>query len=226
VSVRLLPLFPLPLVLFPGAPLPLHIFEPRYRRMVEDCLASDSRFGILFRPDDVAELELPPGHVGCVACIDREIPLSEGRSNIIVHGEDRFALQRFVASPAPYHVGEVAEYDDVPEPSSALAPIAEEVLVLFDRVGHAARELADDENPLPALPDDPSALAFGIAAMIDIEASARQSLLASRSASDRLRRVEQILSTAMPSLELRARVHARAKSNGHGPSAPPPSAHA
>ena len=56
-SVYLLPLFPLPLVLFPGAPLPLHIFEPRYRQMLSDCIAGDSRFGIIYRPEDETELE-------------------------------------------------------------------------------------------------------------------------------------------------------------------------
>ena len=221
VPVYLLPLFPLPLVLFPGAPLPLHIFEPRYRQMLTDCLAGDSRFGIVFRPEGVGDTDLEPGRVGCIAEVDDAHTLPDGRSNIVVHGVRRFSLQRFVASPAPYHVGEVAEYDDLPEDDSSLGPIAARVRELFARVGKAARSLADDHDPLPSLPEDANALSFGIAALIDIEAPRRQELLVSRLASERLRTIERLLGGAVDSLEARARVHGRAKSNGRGPYASP-----
>ena len=214
--VYLLPLFPLPLVLFPGAPLPLHIFEPRYRQMLSDCLAGDSRFGIVFRPEDIGERELEAGRVGCVAEVDDAHTLPDGRSNIVVHGVRRFTLRRFVASPAPYHVGEVAEYEDIPEDADALAPAASRVRELFARVGRAARTLSDDRDPLPPLPDDPDALSFGIAALIDMEAPRRQELLVSRLASERLTAIERLLSGAVGSLEARAKIHGRAKSNGRG----------
>ena len=215
--VYLLPLFPLPLVLFPGAPLPLHIFEPRYRQMLSDCMEADSRFGIVFRPEELGETDLEFGRVGCVAEVDDAHTLPDGRSNIVVHGVRRFSLQRFVTSPAPYAVGEVAEYEDIPEDTAALAPVASRVRELFTRVGRAARTLADDHDPLPTLPDDPDALSFGIAALIDMEAPRRQELLASRLASERLETIAQLLSSAVESLEARARVHGRAKSNGRGP---------
>ena len=217
VSDYLLPLFPLPLVLFPGAPLPLHIFEPRYRQMLADCLDGDSRFGIVFRPEGIEETDLEAGRVGCVAEVDDAHTLPDGRSNIVVHGVRRFALRRFVDSPAPYHVAEVAEYEDLPEDVSTLDPIASRVRELFARVGRAARTLADDHDPLPSLPDDADSLSFGIAALIDIEPSHRQEILASRLASDRLRSIERLLAGAVDSLESRARVHGRAKSNGRGP---------
>ena len=214
--VYLLPLFPLPLVLFPGAPLPLHIFEPRYRQMLSDCVERDSRFGIVFRPEEVGETELEAGRVGCVAEVDDAHTLPDGRSNIVVHGVRRFSLQRFVASPTPYYVGEVAEYEDIPEDASTLAPSATRVRELFNRVGRAARTLADDHDPLPPLPDEPDALSFGVAALIDMEASRRQELLESRLASERLDVIERLLGGAVSSLEARARVHGRAKSNGRG----------
>ena len=215
--VSLLPLFPLPLVLFPGAPLPLHIFEPRYRQMLSDCLAGDSRFGIVFRPEGLAESELEPGRVGCIAEVDDAHTLPDGRSNIVVHGVRRFSLQRFIASPAPYHMGEVDEYEDFHEEESALAPHAARVRELFARVGRAARTLADDNDPLPALPDEADALSFGIASLIDMELPKRQALLVSRLASERLDTLERMLSDAVESLEARAKVHRRAKSNGRGP---------
>jgi Lon protease-like protein len=216
VPVYLLPLFPLPLVLFPGAPLPLHIFEPRYRQLLSDCLEGDSRFGIVFRSEDIGETDLESGRVGCIAEIDDAHTLPDGRSNIVVHGVRRFALQRFVASATPYHVGEVTEYDDVPEDADTLAPAATRVRDLFTRVGRAARTLADDHDPLPPLPEEPDALSFGIAALIDMDAPRRQELLVSRLASERLEIIERLLSGAVSSLEARAKMHGRAKSNGRG----------
>lgn len=215
--VSLIPLFPLPLVLFPGAPLPLHIFEPRYRQLLSDCLDGDSRFGIVFRPEGQSDTDLEPGYVGCIAEVDDAHTLPDGRSNIVVHGVRRFALQRFVASSSPYYVGEIEEYEDDPEDESALGPLASRVRELFSRVGRAARTLSDDHDPLPSLPDDPDSLSFGIAALIDIDPPHRQEILASRLASERLETIERLLTGAVDSLESRARVHGRAKSNGRGP---------
>jgi Lon protease-like protein len=221
VPLRLLPLFPLPLVLFPGAPLPLHVFEPRYRQMLSDCLAGDGRFGVLLRPEGVAERDLPPGHVGCIAELDRARvqTLADGRSNIVVTGVERFSLQRFVASPAPYLVGEVTDVPDAGEDPALLRPLDAEVRALFARVGRAARSISDDPDPLPDLPTDPTRLAFGIASVIDMPLEERQKLLASRSPLERLQQVEQVLRSAVLPLESRAHVHGRSKSNGHGPHA-------
>jgi Lon protease-like protein len=217
VRPRLLPLFPLPVVLFPGVPLPLHIFEPRYREMLGDCLAADRVFGLLYRPDEGAERTLLRGHVGCVAYIDESTTLPDGRSNVIVRGMERFALERFVESARPYDVGEVSAYEDDAESRGPLEQLATQVGDLFGRVGHAARTLGDDRDPLPSLPEDPALLSFAIASMIDLEGEVRQRLLASRSPTGRLRELEELLSGAIGALELRAAVHDRAKTNGHGP---------
>jgi len=216
VSARL-PLFPLPLVLFPGAPLPLHIFEPRYRQMLSDSLVGDRRFGILYRPDGVAELEIPSGHVGCVARVHTAEELPDGRSNIVVYGVERFALRQFVSAPAPYHLGDVEPYEDLPEPGGTLADVGARVRSLFARVGRAARSLSDDFDPLPTLPDDDAMLSFAIASLIDLDAPKRQELLESRSPLDRLRRIDELLARAVEPIEQRATVHSRAKSNGRGP---------
>jgi Lon protease-like protein len=185
--------------------------------MLSDCLAGDSRFGIVFRPEGQAETDLEAGRVGCIAEVDDAHTLPDGRSNIVVHGVRRFSLQRFVATAAPYYIGEIAEYDDFHEDESALAPSASRVRELFARVGRAARTLADDNDPLPSLPDEADALSFGIAALIDMELPQRQALLISRLASERLDTLEQMLSSAVDSLEARAKIHGRAKSNGRGP---------
>jgi Lon protease-like protein len=219
-SERLLPLFPLPRVLFPGVPLPLHIFEPRYREMLSDCMAGDRRFGIVFAPEESREQGPERGDVGCIAVIQSAQALPDGRSNIVVVGSERFAIARLVTGERPYLLGEVVTYGDNEESGDALTMVASRLRGVFERVGRAARTLADDRDPLPRLPDDPAALSFAIAALIDLDLTDRQRLLASRSPLGRLRELDQLLSPAVDTLESRAVVHARAKTNGHGPGAP------
>lgn len=216
-QVRPLPLFPLPLVLLPGAPLPLHVFEPRYRRMLDDCLAGDREFGIVYLAPHLGERELPAGHVGCVARVDDTVVLDDGRSNILVTGGARFTLESFADAEAPYHIGQIREFVDDDEDAGRVAAASARVRHLFGRVGRAARELADDETPVPPLPDDDARLSFAVASHIDLDAPARQRLLESRSPSGRLAELENLLAAAVHPIERRAAVHERAKSNGHGP---------
>jgi Lon protease-like protein len=216
VAARLLALFPLPLVLFPGVSLPLHIFEHRYRRLLDDCQGGDRQFGIVSCPTGVEERSLPAGHVGCVASIEEVVSLPDGRSNIMVRGGERFSLERFVPSSTPYHVGAVQPHDDVEEPAGPLSDLAAQVREVFARVARAARTISDDRSDVPTLPNDPALLAFGIAAVIDLDLPARQRLLASRSASERLRELGTLLTGAMGRLEQRAITHERARSNGEG----------
>ena len=215
-AARTLALFPLPLVLFPGVTLPLHIFEHRYRRLLADCQAGDRQFGIVSCPVGVEERSLPSGHVGCVASIEEVVALPDGRSNITVRGLERFSLERFMASSAPYHVGEVRPHEDMAEPAGPLADLAGQVREVFARVARAARTISDDKSELPVLPNDPALLAFGIAAVIDLDMPARQRLLTSRSASERLRELGTLLTGAIGRLEQRAVTHERARSNGAG----------
>jgi Lon protease-like protein len=221
VTLEKLPLFPLPLVLFPGTAIPLHIFEPRYRRMLSDCLAGDKRFGVVRLPDGVAEAELAPGTIGCVAEILNTEMLPDGRSNIIVRGVERFALESLVPSPYPYQLCRAADFEDEFEIGDELESLAMRVREVFQRVARAARTLSDDPEPLPDLPDEPPGLSFAIAAMIDIDLDTRQALLASRSPLERLRRLDALLSAALGSIVNRAHVHTLAKSNGRGSHAEP-----
>ena len=211
-----LPLFPLPLVLFPGMPLPLHVFEPRYRRMLADVLAGDRRIGIIRLVEGAQENEIPSGTVGTVAEVVSTEAMADGRSNIVVRGIERFALAGFADTPLPYHVGRVVPYLDEPEFGTEEGVLADRVRELFQRVGRAARTLADDPEPVPELPDDPSLLAFAIAGMIDLDLEARQQLLTSRSSLDRLQRLDSVLSPALEPLVRHAEVHKVAKSNGRG----------
>jgi len=215
VSYRL-PLFPLPLVLFPGTTMPLHIFEPRYREMLADCQRGEGRFGVVLVGG--AERDLPAGHVGCVAELREVHMLADGRANVLVDGTRRFALQRFVDDDASYHVGLVENYDDEPgDDMAALEEAADRVREAFARVGRAARAIADDDAPVPELPGDAALVAFRVASLVDFERADRQALLVSRSALARLRTVDALLRGAVAGIEERAATHALARRNGHGP---------
>ena len=95
-DVSLLPLFPLPnVVLFPGVSLPLHVFEPRYRALVADALASDRRIGmVLLRPGWEGDYDgRPPVYgIGCSGVIVHDTRLGDGRYHIILRGLDRFRI--------------------------------------------------------------------------------------------------------------------------------------
>lgn len=211
-----LPIFPLPLVLLPRTVQPLHIFEPRYRQLLADALAGTQEFGIVCRTPDVAEREIPPGTVGCVARIDSAQPLPDGRSNIFVVGTSRFALAGFVDAPEPYHVAEVTPFEDEPEREEDMAAIAARLRALFVRVGNASRAIEDNETPLPVLPDDSAGLSFAIAGHLDFDLADKQRLLATRSPLDRLHQLESALAPYVETLERRLQVHTRARTNGHG----------
>jgi Lon protease-like protein len=203
-----LPTFPLGVVLLPGTTLPLHLFEPRYRQLLADVRAADSRFAILPSLPNTPERELPPGRFGCVAEVTEVEMLPDGRANILVVGRERFALTRFVEHAAPYHVCEVAFVGDEAGGSAvALAVAADELASNFRRVVKAVHTLSDNAAPVPPLPDDPAQIAWSVASMIDIELEQRYTLLADRSPASRVARVDAVLRRVLPDLELKAAMH-------------------
>jgi Lon protease-like protein len=195
---------------------PLHIFEPRYQRMLADCLAGDRAFGVLCRFRDVAENEIPTGTIGCVAHIESTQALGDGRSNIMVMGTERFVFRQFIVSAAPYHVGMVDRLAEPVIAADVLTLLADRVRTAFARVGRAAREMQDDPSPLPELPDDPSLLSFAVAQYIDLDLPDKQRLLTALSADERLQQLDALLSPLVGELEQRSHVHGRAKGNGKG----------
>jgi Lon protease-like protein len=212
-------LFPLNVVLFPDTPLPLHIFEPRYRQLLSDCQAGNRRFGITLAS---SEQEVPaPGAVGCVAEVRSSDLLPDGRSNIVVLGVVRFTVREIVADPAPYHVGLVEEFDDLPDtlpPAELLSELREQ----FARYYATLRQLHDAPPEELRLTEEPVPLTFTIAATIDCDPAIKQRLLATRSTLERTRLLLQLLPTLTASTERALRVHRRAHTNGKGVHAVPP----
>ena len=184
--------------------------------MLADCLAGDREFGIVCRPQSMAETEIPPGTVGCIAHIESTQPLGDGRANIMVMGTARFVFREFVADAAPYRIGLVDPIDEPDITASQLSPLAARVREAFTRVGQAARTMQDDASPLPELPDDPSMLSFAVAQYIDLDLADKQRLLTAMAADERLRQLDRLLSPLVGELEERAQVHGRAKGNGKG----------
>ena len=216
-AVKELPLFPLPIVLFPGVPLPLHIFEPRYRQMLVDIRASNNLFGVSYFDSGGSEQEVPPpGHIGCVAEVTEAQPLPDGRLNILVLGLIRYRADEYVERGDPYLVARTSYFEDDDEEGVLLSERSHEVAETFTRIARAVRIINDEQASLPDISDtEPRRLSFLVAAAMEIDAEVKQELLEMRSTDERLRRLRDMLAVAVSGYEERARIHQVAKGNGH-----------
>ncbi len=216
-QVRELPLFPLPIVLFPGVPLPLHIFEPRYRQMLTDVRKNNSLFGLSYFDPGSSTLERPPpGHIGCAAEISETQTMPDGRSNILTVGLVRYRAEDYVDRGDPYLVARVSFFEDDDEDGSLLVESSREVAQIFTRIARAVRLINDERANLPDISDtDPQRLSFLVAAAMEVDTDVKQELLELRLTSERLRRLRDMLARAVTGYEERARVHEIAKGNGH-----------
>ena len=190
-----LPLFPLPLVLFPGATAPLHIFEPRYRRLVEDCLAADRPFGLVHHdPDEQGPFLMEKGTVGTFARITEHRALPEGRSLILVRGESRFAIQRDREMEHLYYEADVLPYEDASIPRvDAIREARARTLKLFAAVMEALDESPGDMPEFDLNLD----LSFQLAPAVHIDLRWQQSFLELRSEAARLERLDAVFQAAV-----------------------------
>ncbi|MDQ6652521.1 MAG: LON peptidase substrate-binding domain-containing protein [Acidobacteriota bacterium] len=216
-GVSELPLFPIPIVLFPGAPLPLHIFEPRYRQMLGDIRSSNNLFGLSYFDASTSEKEIPPaGHVGCVAEVTETQALPDGRSNILTVGVIRYRIEEYVERGNPYLVARVSFFEDEDEDTDLLTESSHEVAETFTRIARAVRIINDERTSLPDISNtDPQRLSFLVAAAMEVDTDVKQELLELRLTFERLRRLRDMLARAVASYEERARIHELAKGNGH-----------
>jgi Lon protease-like protein len=216
-NLRELPLFPLPVVLFPGVPLPLHIFELRYQQLLKDVSAGDNIFGLPYFDVSLTEESVPPvGHIGCVAEVIEVQPMNDGRSNIIIVGLIRYRLEEYVDYGDPYLVGRVSLVEDEEEDDSKLNRYANEVSELFMRIARSVSSLNDDRVQLPDLSETtPERLSFLVAAALDLDIEIKQQLLELQSASKRLGIIRGYLESAVKGYEERANIYTISKGNGH-----------
>jgi ATP-dependent Lon protease len=212
-----LPIFPLAIVLFPGVPLPLHIFEPRYRQMLSDIAAGDNLFGVSYFDSSTTDKEIPPvGHTGCVAEVTEAQALPDGRSNILAIGVIRYRVEEYVDHGDPYLVARVSFFEDEEEDNEILREGSQAVAETFSRIARAVRVINDERAKLPDISDtEPQRLSFLVGAAMEVDTHVKQELLELRQTSERLRRLREMLARAVSNYEERARVHELAKGNGH-----------
>lgn len=200
IAVRELPLFPLPeVVLFPTRPLPLHVFEFRYRIMMNTILESDRRFGVLM----VNPINGAIANVGCCAEIIHYQRLEDGRMEILTLGQQRFRVLEYVREK-PYRVGLVEWMEENP-PALDLRPLAAEVEQLLRDVVRLSSKLTDRDIELPEdLPDLPRELSYWIASNLYGVADEQQALLELQDTQARLNREAEILTSTRNHLAARS----------------------
>lgn len=187
-----LPLFPLGLVLLPGLMLPLHVFEQRYRTLVQDLMSlpqDQQRFGVLairegreVGADGVRALH----EIGCTAHVRQVQRYEDGRYEIVTTGTSRFRLLALDTS-GPYLVGEVAWLADELGPLDEAALLDQAVRAAFAGYLEALTRASGQQLEPPELPDDSLVLGYLVAASVRVDLADRQALLAEPDGTARLR---------------------------------------
>jgi Lon protease-like protein len=194
-------LFPLALVLAPTERVPLHIFEPRYKELIGECIADAEAFGLLLE-DDAGRRD-----IGTLAEVREVVHVfDDGRMNILIEGRDRFRVLEWTDG-RPFPTAEVEPLEDEdtesPDPSASA-----EALALFRQLAAVAD--AEIEEPDGAS----GSLAFEIAAHVDFGTQPKQELLELRSERDRLRRLIELLEQALSAMTREREIRERAATNG------------
>jgi ATP-dependent Lon protease len=199
IAVRELPLFPLPgLVLFPNRPLPLHIFEHRYRIMMNTILEGDRRFGVLMWDEATGK----PASIGCCAEIIQFQRQPDDRINILTLGQQRFRVLEYTREN-PYRVG-LVEWIDDDATNKDLRPLAREVSTLLNDVVRLSSKLSDQPIEIPDdIPNLPMELSYWIASNLYGVPEEQQALLEMQDTYARLERESEILSSTRNHLAAR-----------------------
>ncbi len=189
IAVRELPLFPLPeVVLFPTRPLPLHIFEFRYRIMMNTILESDRRFGVLSIDPATGKI----AEYGCCAEIVHFERLKDDRMKMLTLGQQRFHVLEYVREK-PYRVG-LVEWIEDESTNEDLRPMAKEVESLLKDVVRLSAKLTNQKIELPDdLPSLPRELSYWVASNLYGVAAEQQELLEMKNTLRRLSREQEIL---------------------------------
>ena len=191
-TAQWLPLFPLNVVLFPHMPLPLHVFEPRYRQMIAECLEEGHSFGVVAIREGAETGPATPHDVGTLAKIIRIDRLEDGGMNLLVSGASRFEIVR-TASDRPYLRGEVRIIPESGDDLDATARLTETTALTFRHYSNLLRELVGQPAEESEPPMEPELLSYLIGAALNLQVPEKQSLLAQRRTDDRLRLELRIL---------------------------------
>lgn len=197
----LLPLFPLDVVLLPGTPLPLHIFEPRYKEMIGECLASETQFGV------VRAVEQGISDIGCTAeivTVTKQYP--DGRLDLVAEGRLRFEVLNLNRERSFLRAEVLFIPDQLGTPDAAEGARAVELHREILSLAGAVQDIsAADEN----------SLSFHLAGSLPLDLDFKQQLLAMRSERQRIQALVKYLESIMPNLRRAARAREKSGGNGH-----------
>ena len=196
-----IPLFPLHVVLFPDMPLPLHIFEPRYREMILRCREEKSQFGItLIGSGAEIGAEAVPRQVGTLARIAQYEEMPDGRMNILVFGESRFRITR-TFHDKPYLSASVEPIAEEPGGGEALETAYSSVSSLFRTYLQALFAMTGRTLSTLQLPQEPEYLSYAVASVLQVPPSEKQALLELTDTERRLQRETEILQAEIDAQE-------------------------
>ncbi len=196
----LLPLFPLEIVLFPGVPLPLHIFEPRYKEMIGECLEQKRPFGMVRIKENAL------ASVGCSATILNVIKkYDDGRLDIAAEGEQRFEIVQ-LNQERSFLQGEVTYFND--EPSTVGKGQNEAVIQLHEQLFAVLGQNVEIER-------DADSLSFHLANELPVDLDFKQTLLEMKSEAERIETLAEYYRATIPKIEKMLQARKRASGNGH-----------
>jgi Lon protease-like protein len=176
---QLLPLFPLTLVLLPGMPLPLHVFEERYKEMMADVIPVNREFGIVLAKEEGIV------KIGCSATVQKVVRRYEdGRLDLLASGQRRFEIDS-LNEDKPYLQAEVAFFDD-DEAEDVPSDLRERALLAFSQLNDS-----DEESAIPT-PSANFRLSFQIARLLK-DLDERQTVLGLRSENERLEHLVRVV---------------------------------
>jgi Lon protease-like protein len=173
-----MPLFPLNVVLFPGMVLPLHIFEPRYREMINRCIDEHIPFGVVLI-EDGQEIDeaVKPHMIGTAAKIVRVDRMDDGRMNITTVGVQRFRIVELDHSHS-YLSAKVAQYPAVNGGTKAAETMVHKVRPMIMEYVDLLSKASQTDLKLDRLPEDPMTLAYLVAIALQVDNEHKQKLLA------------------------------------------------
>lgn len=208
-------LFPLNSVLFPGARMPLHIFEDRYKLMIRECIEEDAPFGVvLIRSGAEVGGGAIPHDIGTTARILQVEYLDDGRMNIFTLGQHRFRIVA-INTTEPYLRGEVAYLEQQPA-SDAAGALMPRASIVFDDYLKTYLALADQWIRQTELPDDPADAADYIAARTEFAPEIKQELLEQLDPAARLEREIELITESLPEMHGQLVARLRQKTSGFG----------
>jgi Lon protease-like protein len=193
-------LFPLGIVLLPTEQVPLHIFEPRYRELIGECISDEREFGLVFADDDGLR------RIGTMAAVVEVVErFPDGRLNIVVEGRERFRLVELTKGRS-FHTGAVEALEDQHDPGGG--EDVDRAVALFRRLV----DLTGSEVEVPGV--ETPQLSYALAARFEFAPELKQELLQETSERIRLQRLGDLLEAAAEAVERQQEIAARAQTNG------------